>query len=468
MLTASEKLSKFGAELRFEDLPTDVVRSVQLRLLDVFGCALAAYGLGELPGVARALSAGGGAEPGATAIGFDRPMTPHDAALVNGALCHGLDYDDTHPGAIAHVSAVVMPSALAACEHFGRDGRDFITSMVVGYEVISRIGAAVRGDFHDRGLHATSICGVFGAAATVCRARQLDADTFANALGIAGSLASGTLEFLADGSSTKRLHPGFAAHGGVIAAALACAGETGPAGVLEGDSGLYRAFLGRDDPEITGQTADLGERWETLRIAAKPYPVCHFSHPPIRALGEAMAAHGIHDGDVETVVAIVPSAFVQHILEPVEQKLAPRNAYDARFSLPFALGVTLVRGQLDVTCFDDQTLTDRSVLAAAAKVRYEVHDFGGTAGEFSGGVRIELVDGRTVTAGLEVSPGGAEAAMSEDDIRAKWRTNASRAMSLDDVHELEARLLSISEAPDMSDLAASLASLGQAVGPATR
>src|SRR5262245_10756423 len=228
-----------------------------------------------------------GGTPEATVIGLGHRLPAAQAALANGMLCHGLDFDDTHGDAVCHVTVVVGPAALAVAEGRRAGGRDVLTALVAGAEVVARLGMAAAGAFHRRGFHPTSVCGVFGATAAAARLDGLDAGTATRALGIAGSLAGGLLAFLEDGAPTKPIHPGWAAHGAVMAARLVAHGAAGPAAVLEGRYGLYDAFVEQDGLALERELADLGIRWETRRLAYKPYPACHLVHGVLGAAWQA-------------------------------------------------------------------------------------------------------------------------------------------------------------------------------------
>ena len=338
-------------------MPEGVVGAAQLHVLDTVGCGLAALAMDEVPfvfdAVAETESAGA-----ASAIGLADGLSPDDAALVNGTHFHALDFDDTHPDSVIHVSAATVAAGLAAGEVAGASGRDFIRAVVIGNEVSIRVGMAAGGRFHARGFHPTGVCGVFGATATVARLRGLDARTTANALGIAGSMAGGLMEFLADGAKTKPIHPGWAAHCALNAVRLAVHGATGPVTVLDGRRGFLGTYLHGEPYDIDGQVADLGSRWETPNIAFKPYPACHYIHAPLDALDSLVAEHALSADDVASIVALSDETGVALVLDPPADKLAPRTVYDAKFSLPYCLGAMLVHGHVDVGSFNEEAIRD--------------------------------------------------------------------------------------------------------------
>src|ERR687895_297019 len=258
----------------------------------------------------------------------------------------------------------------------------------------SRLGMAASGAFHARGFHPTAICGVFGATAAATRIAGLDAPRTASALGIAGSMASGLFAYLEEGTPTKPIHPAWAAHGGLIAARLSALGAEGPTSVVEGKFGLYHAFLGaaKGEVDVDAQLADLGERWETPRMAYKPYPACHFMHGSLGATAEAMA--GFSADDIEEVVVTVPAAGVSLVLEPAEVKVAPRTEYEGKFSLQYSTAAMIVHGRVGISTYSDEALTDPRVLELARRVRYETKDYDTYPAAFPGGVRIRTREGR--------------------------------------------------------------------------
>jgi 2-methylcitrate dehydratase PrpD len=451
MKTAAHTLAAFTSGLTRERIPPDVLDAAKLHLLDTLGCGLAAHALDVAP-YAREVTRELAAEGPATVIGLRDGAPAQDAAFANGTLCHALDFDDTHPPSVSHISAVVAPAALATGDTLGADGASLLTAIVAGNEVTMRVGMAASEAFHARGFHPTAVCGVFGATAAAARLRGLDEETTTQALGIAGSLASGVLEFLADGSSTKRLHPGFAARAGVLAAALAAHGATGPATVLEGRFGLYRTFLGRDDVDVDAAIADLGSVWETPRIAFKPYPACHYVHAALDATIAAVSDAGLGSEEIEEIVVVSPPAGVNLVLEPAEGKARPRSEYEAKFSLPFAVASYLRHGRVDVTSFTDAAIADEDVLALTPMVRYEVKEFETAGSAFPGGARVRATDGRVIERELLYQRGDPNNPMSDADVREKYRANAGLGLDPDDVSALEAAVNGLERLPDTSAL----------------
>ncbi len=457
-MTAAETIAGFATSLSLDDIPTDVVEDAKLHVLDVLGCGLAAHASG-IATEGRSTMAELGGEPQATVIGLADRLPAANAAFANAMLCHGLDFDDTHSDSVSHVSTVVAPSALAAGELQAASGRDVLTAIVAGNEIVCRIGMAASGRFHARGFHPTAVCGIFGGVAAVARVTGAGAETTTRALGIVGSMASGLFAYLADGTPTKPIHPAWAAHGAHIASRLAYHGASGPQSVIEGKFGLYHAFLGAEAGEIDidGQLADLGERWETPRIAYKPYPVCHFMHGSLGATAEAMRGRLLTADEIEDIVVTVPEAGVSLVLEPTAQKQAPRSEYEGKFSLQYSAASMLVRGHVGVGDFTDEAIADPAVLAVARKVRYETPEYPTYPQAFPGGVRVTLTYGETLESDFPHQRGGPENPLSAEEVRAKFRDNAGLALSGRAVKELEEAILGLERYDDLGAALAPLA-----------
>ena len=457
MSTAAQTIAAWSSRISIADIPEDVLTDAKLHVLDTLGCGLAAHA-GGIATEGRSTMAELGGEPQATVIGSDTRLPAANAAFANAMLCHGLDFDDTHSESVSHVSTVIAPAALAAAEQLGASGRETLTAIVAGNEVVCRIGMAAPGAFHARGFHPTAICGVFGGVATIGRIAGADAATTTSALGIAGSFAGGLFAYLADGTPTKPMHPAWAAHGAHLASRLAAHGAVGPQTVFEGKFGLYHAFLAAEegDIDLAGQLADLGTRWETPRIAYKPFPVCHFMHGSLGASAEAAGGRTFSADEIADVLVTVPAAGVALVLEPADEKRAPRSEYEGKFSLQYSVASMLVRGHVAVSDFTDEAITDRAVLAVAAKVRYETRPYPTYPQAFPGGVAVTLADGTSFEADFPYQKGGPDNPLSADEVRAKFRGNATLALSDRAVEALEDAILTLEE---QTDIAAALAPL---------
>ena len=450
-MAAARTIAEWATTLDLDDIPEAVRADAKLHVLDTIGCGLAAHATG-VAHEGRTTMAELGGVPQVTVIAADIRLPAANAAFANAMLCHGLDFDDTHSDSVSHVSTVITPTALAAAEQVGASGRDALTAIVAGNEIVCRIGMAAPGAFHARGFHPTAICGIFGGVVAVSRLTELDPDATTSALGIAGSFAGGLFAYLAEGTPTKPMHPAWAAHGAHLATRLAAHGAAGPGSVLEGKFGLYHAFLGAEDGEIDieGQLADLGSRWETPRIAFKPFPVCHFMHGSLGAAMEAAAGRTFAPDEIEDVLVTIPEAGVSLVLEPAADKRAPRSEYEGKFSLPYSVASLLVRGHVAVGDFTDEAIADPAVLAVAAKVLYETRDYPTYPQAFPGGVVVRLTDGTSFEADYFHQKGGPENPLSPDEVVEKFRENAALALGEAAVARLEQALLSLEEQDDLT------------------
>jgi len=450
--TMSERLGLFAAELSFEDLPSSVVEHAKRCLLDSVGIAFAsgAYDFARRALCAFAADSVGGTYP---VIGFQERLGRRDSALINGVLIHGLDFDETHVPGVVHASASALPAAFAVGTERHLSGRELLTGYVLGLEVTSRLGRAAGGAFHQVGFHPTGLLGAFGAATLAARLRGLSPRAIALAQGIAGSMAAGSLEFLESGAWTKRMHPGWAAGAGLVAASLAAEGFTGPERVYEGRFGLYRSHLGQDwDGDPASALDGLGERWEMLRIALKPYAACHFTHAFADA-SLALRREGLRADQVASVECLIGAGEVGTVCEPAEAKKRPRSDYEAKFSLPFVVAASLVRGRLGLAEFDEGTLFDREVTDLAAKVTYRADPDSGFPRHYSGEVVVTTTDGRVLRHREQINRGAEERPLTDDDVAAKFRDNVTLVRSGPFADRIGEALGSVEECGDVAELA---------------
>jgi 2-methylcitrate dehydratase PrpD len=448
--TITQRFARFATEIDDFAVPEPVREAVALHLLDALGCGLAAVRLNMAP---YARAAGSTAETGpATALGVAYSVPAATAALVNGITIHALDFDDTHPGSIAHVSAVVVPAALAAGQAAGASGAQLSSALLAGNEVACRIGRPAGDAFHARGFHATAICGVFGATVAVAKLLELDEDAITAALGIAGSMAAGVMAYLGDGTDTKRVHPGWMAHAAHVAVTLARNGATGPAAALEGRNGVYGAFIDRHDVDAEQVAGDLGSTWETLRIAFKPYPACHFLHAPLDALDELRHEYRLGSEAIERITFFSPAVGIELVGHPLERKRRPQTPYEGKFSAPFAIAALLCTGAVEAPTFTEELLVDPGVLALADRVDCAQRDYDTFPGSFPGGVRVHLSGGGQLERHVLHERGGAENPMRVDEIVAKFRTNVWGALPSENASALERFAIALGDYGDLEPL----------------
>jgi 2-methylcitrate dehydratase PrpD len=453
----SAVLADWASRIAFDDLPRDVVETTKLRVMDVIGLALAGaetdFGRSTRE-AAIAMSPPGPCRVWGTGDGLGATM----AAFANGASSQALEYDDTHNESIVHMSSPAVAAALALSELSDRvgkvSGRDLATAIAVGNEISCRVGSVSTGQFHRLGFHPTGLFAPFGVCYLAGRLLGLDAGSMARAAGICGSFAAGLLECWVDGTQTKFLHPGWAAHSGIAAAFLARAGTTGPAQVFEGRFGLFASHL--QDPgaarDFTRIADGLGTRWDSRNSSFKPFPAAHVLHPYIDALWRLRSRHGFAASDVEQIDCLVAGFIVPIVCEPTVEKLAPASDSHGRVSLQYTLAEALYHGELGKHAYRAGSLEDPEILALARRVRYEVDPEFPGPGRFRGAVRVTLKDGRTFQEVEEFNRGSAENPMTEAELGGKFEENASGFLSEGERARLVEAINQLDRVPDASVL----------------
>ncbi len=428
-MSAARHYARFVLGLALEDVPAPVVAKAQLLALDIVGCCLASsrqdFGLAALDAAERL-----GGPPESTLIGGKARVGTSHAILANGTLAHGLDFDDTREDAIVHTGSVAVTTALAVGEAVGASGRAVLEAAIAGVEVMCRVGLAVPGRFHARHYHPTSLAGSFAAAAAAGKLRGLSEDQLVHALGICGSQASGIIEYLVDGSWTKRLHPGWAAHAGAVATVLAQSGFTGPETVFEGTHGFYQAFAGGyDEGRLGDLLASLGRTWELEELTFKPYPCGSIAQPYMDCALRLRDRHHIRPEQIAEIRCRTAEGPLPRLWEPLAAKHRPPNGYAAKFSLPYLIAVILVKGRAGLAEFTDEAVRDEAVLRMASRVSYEIDRTIDYPRQFVGHVTVRLADGRVLEEQQDRPRGGPDLPMTREEIEAKFRGNAGLALS---------------------------------------
>lgn len=389
-------------------------------------------------------------------IGFDTSLALRDAALVNGILVHGLDYDDTYlPGAV-HITASNVPCALGVAAETGTTGRDLLTALTIGLEVAARIGRGANGGFQKAGFHPTSICGTMSTSLLASRLMGLDEEACTRAQGIALSMASGSMQPVQDGTWTKRMHPGWAASSGITAACLAASGFTGPEAAYEGRFGIYNLFLGAlaSEAEPALVTEKLGEVWQFAQSSIKLYPACHQSHAFMNAALRMAAEHDVKPNDIERIDTLVAEMTRDLVCEPADAKARPDSSYLAQFSLPYAMAACFTRRRFGLREIHEDSYQDRELLALAQKVRYKIDPNAGFPKTRTGEVIVTLRDGTRLRDRNEIRP---DEPAAEDAIVQKFMANVSGVMDVSRSRSISELVLSLEEQPDAREIARALA-----------
>lgn len=387
-------------------------------ILDIAGLAVAARGT-DYVGAALASAVDEGR---CTALGHRRRLGMYDAALVNGTAAHGEDYDDTFEGGPVHPGAVVVPAVLAAAEQHGLGGAAVMRGIAIGAELMCRLSLVAPQATHKAGFHPTAIFGAPAATGAVAAALGLDAEATVRAFGIAGSLASGIIEYLADGSSTKRLHAGANAQAGLRAVHLARAGFTGPRTVFEGTHGMFKAFAPSKAPDFTRLLDGLGTRWVIEGLAFKPY-ACGTMTQPFVDCALKLAASGVAADDIVSITCKVGEGTVHRLWAPIEEKHRPPNGYAGKFSTPYCMAVAFIDGAAGLGQFTDERSQDPAVRALAAKISHEVDPEDEYPRNFSGHLKATLKDGSVREIRQPHMRGGAREPLSEKELADKLEAN---------------------------------------------
>jgi 2-methylcitrate dehydratase PrpD len=435
--TLAADLADWVAGLRYDDLPAEVIADCRLRVLDIVGLSLAATSLPLGHAVRKGANALGSGDT-AEMIGYGDRTTASLAALVNGTLAHGMDFDDTHNASVMHSSAPVVATALAAGQEAAADGRAIIVAIAAGNELNCRLGMVAPGAFHRPGLHPTSVLGTPTSALIAGKLLGATPAELVSAAGISGSQASGILEAYSDGTWSKTLHPGWAAHAGIVAAQLARSGFTGPATVFEGRYGIFRSHVQAEGYAFDFATATkgLGTRWELLENSFKFFPNAHAIHAFVEAALELQAKHHLAVADIDRVELIVPGHFVGQIAEPREAKLKPRTTTHARASLFYAIACALAHGRLGMADYTDAAIGDPTVLALAERIVHRVSDENSGDIRFCGHAMIETADGRRLESVIEDARGTGRSKVDAAAVEDKFRETAAQVLPLDRVERL--------------------------------
>ena len=355
-------------------------------------------------------------------MGTSLRAAPEYAALANGTAAHSLEMDDVQNDSSLHPGVATFPAAFACGDMKRVGGCEFITAVTAGYDMMVRLGRALDPRKHyARGFHPTGTCGTFGAAVVASRLLDLEAPQSTWALGIAGSQAAGSLEFLAQGAWTKRMHPGWAAHSGLIATLLAKEGFTGPTTILEGRDGFLHGYS--DDVDVSKVDEGLGDLFYINKVSIKPHACCRYKQGPIDCVLRIVREHGLKAQEVDKVRVGVLKAGFDVVASPEEQKRNPQNVVDAQFSMPFGAAVAILYGRGSLEEYTEEVLARPEVAELMSKVQcvqdpsLEVN----YPSRWPAWVEVETRDGRNLRSELEYPWGDPENALSWDELKGKFR-----------------------------------------------
>ncbi|MGZ8155717.1 MAG: MmgE/PrpD family protein [Burkholderiales bacterium] len=453
----SERIADVAARVTYDTVPERIRSRAKLHMLDVVGTALAAtrfeFSHRALAGL-LALNERGTH----TVIGMPVKLALRDAVLLNGILAHGLDFDDTHPGAIVHPSSSAFPCALGVSEKMNATGKDLLAAYIMAIDVATRVGVAAAGSMHTSGFHTTGIAGHFGCAIAAGKLMGLTREQLTLAQGLAGSTASAVSEHRADGAWNKRMHPGWAGVGGITAAALARGDFIGTRRIYEGPDGLFRSHTGVrfSEVDLDAMTRRLGEYWMLDEVAIKPFPICHLLHACADSAIALRRKHNLEPDDIARVRALLHPETFHYVAEPAEMRRRPVSDYMAKFSVQFVVAACLVRGKFGYAELEPDALEDKTILDLAQRVSHEADPESQFPKYFSGGVVVTTRDGRDLVHMEKVNRGAGERALTAAEIIEKYMDNAQLVLSRPKAERIRDFVLEL-ERHDASELAAVLA-----------
>jgi 2-methylcitrate dehydratase PrpD len=389
---------------------------------------------------------------GAVVIGTNIRVSPPLAALANGTAAHSLELDDVVNEASLHPAVAIMPAAMAAAQLAGCTGKEFLAAIVIGYEVTIKLGIALDPAAHyARGFHPTGTCGTMGAAVTAAKILGLNQSAMTNALGIAGSMAAGSMEFLSDGSFTKRLHPGWAAHSGMMAALLAGNDFTGPGTIVEGKFGFLHSYSSA--PKADKILTTWGRPYEIMRTSIKPHSCCRYKQGPIDGILQILQENKLNTAEIDKVTLGILKAGFALVAEPEELKRNPMSIVDAQFSMPFGAAVAMLYGKatLDEYTLENvkssraKELMDRIFCVEDPELEKEYPR------KWPASVIIETIDGKQYSTRIDYPKGDPENPLSWDELIDKFKSLISQVFFSEKQNEIITRVKSLEKENDLID-----------------
>ena len=418
-ISLAEKFSEWVHKLKINDIPEEVVNKLQLVVMDSFGLMVSAKDEQYIKSLISALQETGDC----TLVGHNTKVNPFNAAIINGTAIHGEDFDDTFEGTPVHVGSVMVPAMLSSAQAKNLDGEKFLKGLVVGSELICRLALVAPTAVHRQGFHPTAIFGAFGSSIGVSSLLGNSINEMSSGLGIVGSMASGIIEYLAEGTSTKRLHPGWAAGCGWQSANFAKSGFLGPRTVFEGQHGVFYSFAKNNiEADFSHIISELGNRWETKNLALKPYACGTMAQPFIDC---AIKLRGKIDNidKIDKVIASVGEGTVHRLWEPLEEKQNPSTPYGAKFSVPYCISIGLIKGSAGLNEFTDKYLKNSDVIKLASKINYEINPKDEYPRHYTGKIKLIMKDGTVYSSSQECLRGGKRDPLSTDEVRKKFEAN---------------------------------------------
>jgi 2-methylcitrate dehydratase PrpD len=452
MENMTEKFADFCEQLRYEDLPHDVIKRTKLLILDTVGIIIRARHDAEstssLVSAIEKLEMSNGS---CQVFSDNKSYSPSAAALLNGTLAHSLDFDDTHAEASLHSSAPILAAALAAAEMNKSSGQQLITACVVGYEIQIRLGLAGGSSSHyKKGFHPTATCGIFGAAAAAGYLMGLTKEQYISAFGIALSQSAGSMQFLTDGAWTKRSHVGQAAQNGLSCAIMAAEGFKGPSKAFEGQWGYFHSYASGGDMEKA--VDGLGKKFETLNLGVKPYPSCRYSHAAIDGIIELKNELGFSTAELDDIDIGLSETALNIIGYPLSDKQNPKSVVDGQFSMPFCAAVTVKSGGLKWDDYKNH-LNDRDTLSLCNKIKVSPDkDAEECCPEYMSAKVKVVVKGKKYEKFVKIPKGEPENFMEDSEFISKFRSLTEPYLSNERIDQLTGSMLKLDQSNNINSI----------------
>ena len=452
MENMTEKFADFCEQLRYEDLPHDVIKRTKLLILDTVGIIIRARHDAEstssLVSAIEKLEMSNGS---CQVFSDNKSYSPSAAALLNGTLAHSLDFDDTHAEASLHSSAPILAAALAAAEMNKSSGQQLITACVVGYEIQIRLGLAGGSSSHyKKGFHPTATCGIFGATAAAGYLMGLTKEQYISAFGIALSQSAGSMQFLTDGAWTKRSHVGQAAQNGLSCAIMAAEGFKGPSKAFEGQWGYFHSYASGGDMEkaIDG----LGKKFETLNLGVKPYPSCRYSHAAIDGIIELKNELGFSTAELDDIDIGLSETALNIIGYPLSDKQNPKSVVDGQFSMPFCAAVTVKSGGLKWDDYKNH-LNDSDTLSLCNKIKVSPDkDAEECCPEYMSAKVKVVVKGKKYEKFVKIPKGEPENFMEDSEFISKFRSLTEPYLSNERIDQLTGSMFKLDQSNNINSI----------------
>ena len=414
----AEEFSSWSKNLKVKDIPEKTQFTLKFLLKDICGIILSARNEDYVKSLVETYKGSGSL----ISLGHSERFDLFSSAIIAGTAAHGEDFDDTFEGNPMHVGATMIPAMLSAAQKFNLDGDQILKGLAVGSELICRLALVAPTAMHKQSFHPTAVCGTFGVAAGLSSVLDLSEKQMVSALGIAGSFTSGIIEYLAEGSWTKRVHPGWSANSGMNATLIAKSGFYGPRTVFEGKHGFFEAFALKEiERDYSHLTDGLGKRWENQNLAFKPFACGTMAQPFVDCAIKIRKKIKNLD-EISSITAKVGEGTVHRLWEPLKEKRQPSTPYSAKFSVPYCVAVGFIRGDAGLNEFNEKSINDKEILSLASKVNYEIDPNNEYPKNYTGTL-ICKTSNNEFTEHQPCFRGGVKEPLTKDDIDKKYNAN---------------------------------------------